>query len=96
VFLGDLYRLRLSSLGITSVDPVTGRPSTAGDHFPDTPFVQKARSVLTKTEDLRILFSALAVITGAGPSLAKAGQLPAGSSLSVSNYSLARSSTTRT
>ena len=31
VFQGDLYRL--ASLGITSVDPVAGRPSTAGDSF---------------------------------------------------------------
>lgn len=71
---GDLYRQ--ASLGITSVDPVAGRPSTAGDQFPDTPFAQKARFVLTKTEDLR--FSALAIISSASPSLAKAGQLPAG------------------
>ena len=76
VFLGDLYGL--ASLGITSVDPVTGRPSTAGNQFPETPFAVKARSVLTKTEDLRILFSALAVMSSAGPSLAKTGQLPAG------------------
>jgi hypothetical protein len=39
VSLGDLYGR--ASLGITSVDPVTGRPSTAGDQFPDTPFAPK-------------------------------------------------------
>jgi TonB family protein len=76
VFLGDLYGL--AALGTTSVDPVTGRPTTAGDQLPDTPLAVKARSVLTTTEDLRILFSGLAVIASAGPSLAKAGQVPAG------------------
>jgi hypothetical protein len=75
-FLGDLYRIAI--LGVTAVDAVTGRPSNAGQQLPTTPFAMKARSVLAKTEDLNLLFSTLSAVSSAGPSLAKAGHLPAG------------------
>ena len=75
-FLGDLYGL--AALGVASVDPITGRPSSAGTQLPATPFAVQARSVLAKTDDLRVLFSALSVISSAGPSLARTGQVPAG------------------
>jgi TonB family protein len=76
VFLGDLYAI--AALGVTAVDPRTGYPSAAGEQLPATPFAQKARTALAKTEDVRLLFAALSVVSEAGPALAKTGHVPAG------------------
>ena len=76
VFLGDLYAL--SALGITAVDPVTGHATAAGEQMPTSAFAEKARTVLARTEDLRILFAALNTVSVAGPSLTGAGRLPMG------------------
>jgi TonB family protein len=76
VFLGDLYALAI--LGVTAVDPRTGHPVEAPPQLPSTPFAARARAALAKTEDLRILLSALSTVSAAGPSLAQAGRTPAG------------------
>jgi len=76
VFLGDLYAL--SALGITVVDSATGPAMAAGEQMPGTEFAERAKAVLARTDDLRILFSALHTVSAAGPSLAGAGRLPMG------------------
>jgi TonB family protein len=76
VFLGDL--LGLSALGVTAVDPLSGRGTAAGSDLPSTPFAVKARGSLAKTDDLRVLYSAVSAVSAAGWSLGRAGHAPAG------------------
>jgi len=74
IWLGDLYGL--AALGVTAIDPRTGRASAAGDKLPDDPFANMARSALVRATDIHIVFSGLNAITTNGRALAKAGRLP--------------------
>lgn len=76
VWLGDLYGL--AALGVTSLDPKTGFPSSAATQLPESPFARRARAAFSSTNDTRVLFSGLAAVSLAGRALAKSGNLPAG------------------
>jgi len=75
-WLGDVYGLAV--LGVTSLDPVTGLPASAGERLPDSLFATHARAALKSTEDARVLLSAVSSLTAGGRELAKVGHLPAG------------------
>jgi len=76
VWLGDLYGL--AALGVTSLDPKTGFPSSAATQLAESPFARKARSAFSSTNDARVLFSGLTAVSLAGRALAKSGNLPSG------------------
>jgi hypothetical protein len=74
IWLGDLYGL--AALGVTAINPLTGRASAAGNKLPDNPFANKVRSALIHATDVHIVFSGLNAITTSGRALAEAGHLP--------------------
>ncbi len=64
VLLGELYAF--AAMGVTAVDPNGGRPSDRQEQRASTPFAGQAREKLSKTENMRLLFSALNATSGAG------------------------------
>jgi len=62
--LGDLYAF--AGMGATAVDPFLEKPSDRSAQLASTPFAAQAREKLLKTDDLRLLFSALQTVSGAG------------------------------
>ena len=64
VLLGELYAF--AAMGVTAVDPDSGRPSDRQQQRAATPFAGQARELLSKTENMRLLFSGLNATSGAG------------------------------
>jgi TonB family protein len=64
VLLGELYAF--AAMGVTAVDPDSGRPSERQEQRAATPFAGQAREKLAKTENMRLLFSGLNATSGAG------------------------------
>lgn len=62
--LGELYAF--AAMGVTAVDPFMGTATDRDEQIASSPFAQQAREKLLKTEDTRLLFSALNAVSGAG------------------------------
>jgi TonB family protein len=76
IWLGDLYAL--SALRVTAVDLRTGLPVAAPPQLPGSGFAVRSRTVLTESNDLRVLLSGFYSLTRAASSLQAAGRLPDG------------------
>lgn len=62
--LGELYAF--AAMGVTAVDPYSGRSTDRDEQIASSPFAGKARETLLKTENMRLLFSGLNAVGGAG------------------------------
>lgn len=62
--LGDLYAF--AGMGVTAVDPFLNMPADRSEQLASTPFAVQAREKVLKTNNLRLLFSVLHTVSGAG------------------------------
>lgn len=62
--LGELYAF--AAMGVTAVDPYSGASADRDEQIALSPFGSQAREKLLKTENMRLLFSGLNAVSGAG------------------------------
>jgi TonB family protein len=62
--LGELYAF--AAMGVTAVNPYNGASTDRDEQIASNPFASEAREKLLKTENMRLLFSGLNTVSGAG------------------------------